>query len=369
MNRSTRHNGFTIVELLVVMAIIMLLLAMVIPAINKSVRSAYVATCSANLHEIYNAWMNQAIQYGGETRQRAISDASQPGVPGMPGGDWTSSLRPYLMTTPEDMAPALPFAASGWVGFTAPAIDRNYKVFICPEDDEPMVGVSGSIKVLSFDNQTYNHHMPIEVGVYTDIRNESGTPGKPGYYYELRFEDIRPNGGDYDRDDFIVHVTILEDGLVEASFYKGSAGYHFYVEDDMGITRIFDVGRVDPNGTKLILGGMASYAINEWAGQRSDRSDSIFMLDYDLRTVACPADDNWWSPEFLPADANPSDPESFMPTFARHTGHQVNVTWRDGSVHLMSPWDIDPRDIDIQQDMWETGSRRGNYRTKWWNLP
>jgi prepilin-type N-terminal cleavage/methylation domain-containing protein len=82
---SRRGAGFTLIELLVVIGIVVILIALLLPALGKARSTSQTASCLSNLRQIMMAFH----LYAGDNKQRlpdpVASDQS-----------WESLLRPYL---------------------------------------------------------------------------------------------------------------------------------------------------------------------------------------------------------------------------------------------------------------------------------
>ncbi len=87
-SRRRAQAGFTLVELLVVTAIISLLAGMLLPALEKALASARQAQCQSNLKQLGWGWFQYADDHGGKGCDSRNSS--------WPNGRWYYALNPYV---------------------------------------------------------------------------------------------------------------------------------------------------------------------------------------------------------------------------------------------------------------------------------
>jgi prepilin-type N-terminal cleavage/methylation domain-containing protein len=76
-----RKNGFTLVELLVVIGIIAVLIGILLPALNKARESANRTACMSNLRQLTTGWMMYANEFRGNLVFAETDDFSKTPVP------------------------------------------------------------------------------------------------------------------------------------------------------------------------------------------------------------------------------------------------------------------------------------------------
>jgi len=90
-----RHRGFTLVELLIVITIIIVLLAILLPSMGRAIEATHRAVCASNLHQLHAGHLAYASSHYG---QMAVTTPSLPNSAGV--GIWAiahkhSSFAPY----------------------------------------------------------------------------------------------------------------------------------------------------------------------------------------------------------------------------------------------------------------------------------
>jgi prepilin-type N-terminal cleavage/methylation domain-containing protein/prepilin-type processing-associated H-X9-DG protein len=332
MIQPSKHRaGFTLPEMLTVIAIVLIVIGMLLPGLSESKKAANQAICANNLHQIYLAYRSQK----------------------------------------SDIATKPMKSAFGWQGKLLPYMSDVTKMTICPSDNgDGMSGtMSSSLIVEARSGTSVRASMDLEAGPFTrrvdahttDAEIDSMWGGNGGWAkntrnnanlgehsYLLFFEDIRTGGGDMDHNDLVLMVTESDYG-VEIEFISESAGYKFFLMERTGKVIWEDMdnsGKTQPGATYMMDGSPSSYGMNTalpLLQKRSSGSSKIFMLDY-LRSVA-------------EGGHNGLDPwndwmnDQGVLKFARHHG-RCNISFFDGHVKINDPEDIDPKIAEYRDDLW-----------------
>ena len=232
-----RARAFTLIEMLVVIAIIALLLAILMPSLHQVRALARTAKCAVNLHHIGTACGN------------IIADQTA-------GGGNMGKIHSY-----------------GWQGAVIPYLSGQ-EALVCPEGKYAAQDITGHVvEVTSGGNVLYD--MPLTEEPLTNLIVEDETN------YRLEFEDIRPSGGDQDYNDLVLRITELPGGGTRITYLSISAGYHFDLLRPDRTILMKDLGRATKSGEFVDLaGGDASYGMTSISHEVTFGTRIAYVLDY-----------------------------------------------------------------------------------------
>ncbi len=121
--------GFTLVELLVVIGVIAVLIAMLLPALNKARESAKVVQCASNLRQQAMAFLSYSASQGGK-------DVLPPGYRHKSSGDWRYEGVAYALLMDGKFLPTTGRVDTFHVTEGWQATARTSAVLLCPNGAE-----------------------------------------------------------------------------------------------------------------------------------------------------------------------------------------------------------------------------------------
>jgi prepilin-type N-terminal cleavage/methylation domain-containing protein/prepilin-type processing-associated H-X9-DG protein len=334
-----KRAAFTLVELMVVIAIIGLLAAMVLPSMSSVFSLARATICRGNLQRL-----GDAFAIAGSTRMLTVKSSGMADVVGV---------------FPKPMA---------W-----PTVPRNAvadeAIYICPEDPIKASAVGDMFKLLEYVCPYGRFPMNTMGGASTFYISRVGEDAK-GTYTEFQFQDDYGNGqfemmdfhGWFDIDGFarVYHSGTIwipesipntpdfsgayvltpgrRDGLntcgdLNAVYYRGKAAF-----GTQGLLRNHRGKYYDlPDWSTA----ESNYGINSYAYQYAYGSKCIVLVDYK---------------ELIVEVDTPLEAEALLLKSARHLG-KVNYLLGDGSVRTKPPLEISPR---LNLSAWDPNSASEN---------
>lgn len=121
-----RYNGFTMIELLAVIAIIAILAAFLLPALAKGKQKAYQTQCLSNLKQI-----GTAIQLYSDDNDGTL-----------PGSVWSGAMASYEIDDDENLI----WYLTSYLALPAPADDVQIApIFVCPSYLRTAPGLGASL--------------------------------------------------------------------------------------------------------------------------------------------------------------------------------------------------------------------------------
>ncbi|MCX5682430.1 MAG: type II secretion system protein [Planctomycetota bacterium] len=398
MSASLGRKAFTLVELMVVIAIIGILLALLMPGLTLVGASVNQARCASNLNRLYqaislrtadevmqanqrvlraSAWPAQILPYlesgaqlmicpaGGESMSEdGASGAGDTSLSGTIGGqtsgggssgtgssDWSN----YAQLS--DLIDVMTDCMNG-TKYIVPAEEGRWCLKL---SDDQYAAARGQGLLNDADSANYTH---------TKF-DTTYQPGANRHSYWLCVED---HGDDEDYKDVMIHVTENKDGSFSLAVSSGQTGHTNYIINKPEGAVLMQVQKSSasvnlnvkpsdsPNATGTGSGGggplyaanqqddpissavvSTSYAMNVYYPQMTRKGSKILLMDY-IRYLAY-VNDDWGGEKMDPLMTG-------TPIFARHTG-RMNVLYSDGSVAAEDPQDINPVVPANERTLWD----------------
>ena len=335
-----KTRGFTLTELLIVMAILGMLLAIVAPTTTRMLALARRAQCMSQLHNIGKAYTSFFAQAPDATEFGATS--------------WAQTLWPHLGDHPN--AALCPEDRNPHQGLPDVTLSVTYHGL--GKDHDPNTRPLFS-RFPEWDSDDCEHPGP---GVWklndedyalfasrpggesaTDWLPKYSPGSNPNSYWIVIEEGLHMGlaGSDFDYDDLIIHVTELGDNRISMEFEKQwyYADYQLYDPEGLQVgDTLLSIGEPGNTGPFSFFSvERLSYGMNWRAPEITRGLHRIVALGY--------------TDEVVQVGGGVSDPDDWDRCVApRHLGN-VNVLFADGAVAPMDPDEIDPGEPDSTNDL------------------
>jgi prepilin-type N-terminal cleavage/methylation domain-containing protein len=323
MSRLKRRAAFTLVELLVVMAIIGVLVALLLPAVQSARETARRTQCSNNLRQIALAHLNFESAYGVFPPERTWNQ-----VVGNNGGSWSAQARTLPFQEEGAVYKAIDFSGDDDTvmlpgSTTIPLQAVRINTFICPSEVNDTLRMNTANTPATPDSYPINYG--INLGVWLCYDPNMNTGGAGSFYCNSQLK-----------------ASAFSDGLSKTLMLSEVKAF----QPQLSKAAIATAPPIPTAANLASLGGTPKLGPNlqsntghvEWGDGRCAQCG--FTTAYGPNTI-CPYTDssgNQYDIDFVNQSEGGS---ATIPTFAALTSRSyhpagVNSAFMDGSTHAVA---------------------------------
>jgi prepilin-type N-terminal cleavage/methylation domain-containing protein/prepilin-type processing-associated H-X9-DG protein len=305
LRTSGPRRAFTLVELLVVIAIIAILMALLVPAVQRARQASLRTECASNLHNLGVAFHNWKALNGKK-----------------------------------------PFPTTSWVSELSPFVENTTKVFLCPMGETtPATPGDPDFSVRVYDRNNANKVFAEYGGGNVIPASKNGALSReskryktspPNWYLEFEVTYI------WDWNDILLLMEPQPNGSIKVTYVEGTSnqGISFDILDSNKnmIASHISVGKFGYlPGDQTVC----HYGINSRAHKMKLDSSKILLLEY-KNTIA----------NVVPPTPTNSELAAFPGNVAPRHIDTLNVLFYDGHAETRTVADIDPRIPNLLKESW-----------------
>ena len=222
-----RKAGFTLLELLVVVAVIGILAALLLPAMVRARTKAQGISCLNNTRQLYLAWILYADDHNGRLAYNLGGDVKVRGVAPASNLNWVNNILNWELKSDNTNLATITEASLGAYANKATAIYR------CPSDDV----LSDIQRAAGWRSRVRSYSMNAMIGDAGDLSLTGFNRNNPDYVQFFSFATIpQPSGIFVFLDE---HADSIDDGYfinrsdywewvdLPASYHNGGASFSF----------------------------------------------------------------------------------------------------------------------------------------------